>query len=84
MGGAEVAILRGPAQSGPVGRFVIEVKLDAGKSGEASEEAGEEAPDLASADQLHKYWQGLCGRNDSCAAWVDLRRRIQCACPSFE
>lgn len=47
------------AETGPVGRFVIEVKLDASKSGEASEEAGEEAPDLASADQLHKYWQGL-------------------------
>jgi hypothetical protein len=45
----------------PVGRLVIEVKLDAGKSGEADEEeeeSGEEA-ETASADQLAKYWQGL-------------------------
>lgn len=45
-----------------VGRLVIEVKLDAGKSGEASEDAegGEEVTtDAADPDQLRKYWQGL-------------------------
>ena len=42
-----------------VGRLVIEVKLDSDKSGEAGEEDEEETPDLADADQLRKYWQGL-------------------------
>ncbi len=39
-----------------VGRLVVEVKLDASKSGEAEDEEATEAPDP---DQLRRYWQGL-------------------------
>jgi hypothetical protein len=46
-----------------IGRMVIEVKLDAGKSGSADnddEETGEEVETaVADPDQLRKYWQGL-------------------------
>lgn len=38
-------------------RFVVEVKLDAGKSGEAGEE--DATPDTPARDQLHRYWRGL-------------------------
>lgn len=40
----------------PVGRLVVEAKLDATKSGEAGDE---EATDAADPDQLRRYWQGL-------------------------
>ncbi|HEV3384137.1 MAG TPA: hypothetical protein VG097_04940, partial [Gemmata sp.] len=40
----------------PFGRLVIEVKLDANKSGSAEDEEATEAPDP---DQLRRYWQGL-------------------------
>lgn len=53
------------AEKRSLGRFVVEVKLDAGKSGEAegeSDGAATEEPeegDAADPDQLRKYWQGL-------------------------
>jgi hypothetical protein len=40
----------------PLGRLVVEVKLDANKSGFAEDEEATEAPDP---DQLRRYWQGL-------------------------
>jgi hypothetical protein len=40
----------------PFGRLVVEVKLDANKSGSAEEEEATEAPDP---DQLRRYWHGL-------------------------
>jgi hypothetical protein len=40
----------------PFGRLVVEVKLDANKSGSAEDEEATEAPDP---DQLRRYWQGL-------------------------
>jgi hypothetical protein len=50
------------------GTFVIEVKLDAPKSGEATDEAEvTEAPD---SDQLRKYWQGLRERAGATARGV--------------
>ncbi len=41
-----------------VGRLVIEVKLDAGKSG-ADADVEDDTDEEVSSDQLHKYWQGL-------------------------
>lgn len=42
-----------------LGWFVIEVKLEASKSGAASDEDDEDTDAEVSPDQLHKYWQGL-------------------------
>ncbi len=60
-----VELFAGPRS---LGRLVIEVKLDAGKSG-AADEDDEDEPDaeeteieVADPDQLRKYWQGLRAR----------------------
>jgi hypothetical protein len=45
----------------PFGRLVVEVKLDANKSGSAEEEEATEAPDP---DQLRRYWQGLTKKQE--------------------
>lgn len=61
------------AGSRSLGRLVVEVKLDAGKSGAADEdeETGEEIEmDIADPDQLRKYWQGLRAQNGSRALGV--------------
>ena len=63
-----VELFAGPRS---LGRLVIEVKLDAGKSGAADEDGeDEDEPDaeetefeVADADQLRKYWQGLQRRS---------------------
>lgn len=54
------------AGSAAVGRLVVEVKLDAGKSGAADDESepGEEEPEVPDPDQLVKYWRGLKRRTD--------------------
>ncbi|MBP3958639.1 hypothetical protein J8F10_25615 [Gemmata sp. G18] len=51
-----------------VGRLVIEVKLDAGKSGEAKEDT--ETADAPDPDQLRRYWQGLRTTSDAPALGV--------------
>lgn len=42
-----------------LGRLVVEVKLDSGKSGSAEDEAAADEVETPDPDQLRKYWQGL-------------------------
>lgn len=42
-----------------LGRLVVEVKLDSGKSGGAEDEAAADEVETPDPDQLRKYWQGL-------------------------